>query len=56
MNGLNLRDSVKYNYGKKHGSMQAVLVLERELRILYLDMKSDRRRFSKASPTVTYFL
>jgi hypothetical protein len=31
------RGSVHYHHGRKHGSMQADMVLEKELRVLHLD-------------------
>ena len=31
------RDLVYYHHGGKHGSMQADMVLEKELRVLHLD-------------------
>jgi hypothetical protein len=51
---LNFRVSVIYNYGKKHGSMQADVIMK-QLRILHLDLKAARRRLSKPIPTVTHF-
>jgi hypothetical protein len=38
------RGSVHYHHGGKHGSIQAGLVLEKELRDLHLDLKAARRR------------
>ena len=40
------RGSVHYHQGRKHGSTQAGMVLERELRVLYLDLKAARRRLA----------
>jgi hypothetical protein len=37
------RGSVHYHQGRKHGSLQADMVLE-ELRVLQLDLKAARRR------------
>jgi hypothetical protein len=34
------RGSVHYYHGWKHGSVQAGMVLEKELRVLYLDLKA----------------
>ena len=31
------RDLVHYHYGRKHGSLQADMVLEKELKVLHLD-------------------
>jgi hypothetical protein len=33
------RGLVRYHHGGKHGSIQADLVLEKELRVLHLDLK-----------------
>ena len=41
--GLQFRGLVHYLHGVKHGSMQAVLMLERELRVLYPDRLAARR-------------
>ena len=38
------RGLVHYHHGGKHGSMQADMVLETELTVLYLDPKAARRR------------
>ena len=35
------RDSVYYHYDRKHGSVQEQTVLEKELRVLHLDPKTD---------------
>jgi hypothetical protein len=40
------RDSVHYHHGKKHNSIQADMVLEKELRVLHLDPKAARRILS----------
>ena len=40
------RGSVHYHHGRKHGSMQAYLVLEKELRILHLGPEAARKRLS----------
>ena len=42
-------DLVHYHHGGKHGSMQADMVLEKELRVLHLDLKATRRRLTKAA-------
>jgi hypothetical protein len=39
------RGSVYYHHGEKHGSVQADMVLEKELRILHLDPMTARKRF-----------
>jgi hypothetical protein len=57
------RGSVHYHHGRKHGSVQAGMVLEM-LRVLHLVPKANRRRLLpdnleeglKAHSTVTYFL
>jgi hypothetical protein len=56
------RGSVHYYQGRKHGSIQADMVLE-ELRGLHLVLKANRtvshmarRGVSKPTPTVTHFL
>jgi hypothetical protein len=40
------RGSVPYHHGGKDGSIQTDMVLEKELRVLHLDWKAARRRFS----------
>lgn len=42
----NFRGSVHYQHGRKHGSVLAGMVLEKELRVLHLDQKSARIRLS----------
>jgi hypothetical protein len=37
------RGSVHYHHGGKHDNMQADIVLEKELRVLHLDLKAVRR-------------
>jgi hypothetical protein len=37
------RGSVQYHHGRKHGRLQADMVLETELRVLHLDPKTARR-------------
>jgi hypothetical protein len=37
-----------YHHGGKHGSIQADMVLEKELRVLHLDAKAARRRLPSA--------
>jgi hypothetical protein len=34
------RGIVYYHHGRKHGSMQADMVLEKELRVLHLDLQT----------------
>jgi hypothetical protein len=34
------------HHGRKHGSLQADVVLEKELRVLHLDLQAARRRLS----------
>jgi hypothetical protein len=41
--GLQFRGLVPYQYGRKHGSMQADMVLEKELRVLYLNWQEAER-------------
>ena len=43
------RDSVLYHPSRKHGSIQADMVLEKELRVLHLDPKASRRLSSSDS-------
>ena len=56
------RGSVHYHHGRKHGSVQADMVLEKKPRVLKLDPKAvwnpqaARRKLSKSTPTVTQFL
>jgi hypothetical protein len=40
------RGSVHYYHGRKPGSIQADMMLEKELRVLYLDLKAARRRLT----------
>jgi hypothetical protein len=42
------RGSAHYHHGRKHGSVQADMVLE-ELRVLHLDLKLVRRRLLSSS-------
>jgi hypothetical protein len=39
----NFRGSVHYNQDRKHGSIQADTMLEKELRVLYLDLQAARK-------------
>jgi hypothetical protein len=48
--GLQLRGSVHYLHHRKHGSMQADMVLEKELRFLHLDHRQQAKR--KTGPVV----
>jgi hypothetical protein len=41
-----IRGSVCYYHGGKHGSIQADMVLEKELRVLHLDKKIAKIRLS----------
>jgi hypothetical protein len=38
--------SVHYHHGRKHDSLQVDMVLEKELRVLCLVLKADRRRMA----------
>jgi len=38
------RGLVHYYHGREHDSMPIEMVLEKELRVLYLDLKAARRR------------
>jgi hypothetical protein len=38
--------TVHYHHGWKYGTMQAEMVLEEELKVLYLDLKAARRSLS----------
>jgi hypothetical protein len=38
----NFRGLVHYHYGRKHGSMKADMVLEKELKCLNLEMQAAR--------------
>ena len=62
--GLKFRGSAHYQHGRKHSSMQADTVLEKELRVLYVDLQAAKetvcrtgaqleRRPSKPMSTVT---
>ena len=46
--GFHSRGSIRYHYGGKHGSLQADMVWEKEMKVLYLDLKAARRRLSSA--------
>jgi hypothetical protein len=59
------RGSVHYHQGRKHGSIQADLVLEKELGVVHLVPKANRRRLAfrqlgggslKAHPYMIHFL
>ena len=41
--GLQFRGAVHYQHGRKHGSVQADMVLEKELRVLHLDQQTTER-------------
>ena len=41
--GYSFRALVHYRQGGKHGSVQASMVLEKELRVLQLDLQATRR-------------
>jgi hypothetical protein len=40
------RGSVHFHQGRKHGSDQAGMALEKELRVLHLVLKANRRRLT----------
>ena len=40
------RGLVHYHHSRKHGSQQAAMVLQKELRVLHLDLKAAWRRLS----------
>jgi hypothetical protein len=42
------RGSVRCHQGGKHGSIQADVVQEKELRVLHLDLKAVKRRLTLA--------
>jgi hypothetical protein len=44
------RGSAHYHHGGKHGSMQADMMLEKELRVLHLDPKASRKRLFHRHP------
>ena len=46
--GLQFQSFSPLSSWKKHGSMQADMVLEKEPRVLHLDPKAARRRLSSA--------
>jgi hypothetical protein len=52
------RGSVHYHHGGKHGSIQADVVLEKELRALHLDPQAAEVTYKTSEPTstMTYFL
>jgi hypothetical protein len=37
---------VPYHHSQKHGSVEAGMVLDKELRVLHLDLKASKRRLS----------
>lgn len=41
--GLQVRGLVHYHHGWKHGGTQADMIVERELRVLHLDVKAAGR-------------
>ena len=45
---LQFRGSVHYHHDGKYGSMQADMVLEKELRVVHLDPKAARRKLTSA--------
>ena len=38
------RGSVHYHHGGKHGSIQADMMLEKELRVVHLDWQTEKER------------
>jgi hypothetical protein len=48
--------SVHYHHERKHGSIQAVMVLKKELRALYLDLKVGRRKLTSTDSQEGTFL
>ena len=64
--GLQFRGSVHYHHGRKHGSIQADMVLEKELRVMHLHVHAaegdcvshwvEGGHTSKPVSTVTHFL
>jgi hypothetical protein len=48
---VGFKDSVHFHHGRKHGSIQADLVLKKELRVLHLDVKATRKRLSSTGRT-----
>jgi hypothetical protein len=44
-----IRGSVHYHHGRKHGSIQADMVLEKETRFLHLDLKAGEDSASSGS-------
>ena len=47
---------VHSHHGRKHGSMQEDMVLEKEPRVLHLDVKSARRLSSAGSQEETIYV
>jgi hypothetical protein len=41
--GLHIKGLVQYHQGGKHGSVQADMVMEKELRALHLDLQATGR-------------
>ena len=42
--GVQFRDLIHYHCGGKHGAMQADVVLEKEMRVLHLDLQAAGRQ------------
>jgi hypothetical protein len=49
------RGSVHYNHGRNHGSLQANMMLKKELRVLCLDMKKPGRLSTEGSQQKVFF-
>ena len=52
--GLQFRGLVYYHYGRKHGGMQADMVLEEELRALHLDQQAAGRDFESPGLNLSF--
>ena len=48
MLACNLKGSVHYHHGRKHGGVQALMGPEKGLSIIYLDLKAVRKRLSSS--------
>jgi hypothetical protein len=50
-----VRGSVHFHYGRKHSSVQADMVVEKELSVLHLNPTASRRRLSHGSQEEGFF-
>ena len=48
--GLQFRGLVHYHHGRNHGSVQADMALEKELRVLHLNLQAEENRLELLRP------